>query len=82
MAKKSSTVHLEESTWKEIKDYQEENGGIGRNEAIERMLTERRLLIKMNLGISKKENDEIAITKEKNDKTTEAINSVYDDMPD
>lgn len=82
MSKKSSTVHLEESTWKEIKDYQEENGGISRNEAIERMLTERRLLIKINLGMSKKENDEIDITEEKYDKTTNAINLVYDDMPD
>lgn len=82
MAKKSSTVHLDESTWREIKDYQEENGGISRNEAIERMLTERRLLMKMNLGLAKKEIDEISVTREKDDKTTDAINSVYNDMPD
>lgn len=84
MAKKSSTVHLEQSTWDEVKEYQKENGGISRNEAIERMLTERRLLMKMNLGIvSKKESNEIAVTVKENDnKTINAINSAYDDMPD
>lgn len=49
MAKKSSTVHLEQSTWDEIEKYQKENGITGRNDAIERMLLERRLLMNLNI---------------------------------
>ncbi|MDB2122159.1 ribbon-helix-helix protein, CopG family [Clostridium paraputrificum] len=85
MSKKSSTVHLESSTWDEIDKYREE-AGCSRNEAIERMFTERRLLLKLNCipGAAK----ELAIEKEvqKNKNENEilkgAVNSTYDDMPD
>ena len=47
MAKTSSTVHLEDSTWQEIKEYQNKYK-CSRNEAIERMFVERRLLLKIS----------------------------------
>ncbi|WWU66649.1 hypothetical protein QJR26_18065 (plasmid) [Clostridium baratii] len=82
MARKSSTVHLEESTWNEIEKYQKENGGITRNEAIERMFTERRLLIKLS-GVSKEDSKKIDNkSKIEDDKTIDAINSAYEDMPE
>lgn len=85
MSKKSSTVHLESSTWDEIDKYREK-AGCSRNEAIERMFTERRLLLKLNCisGAAK----ELAIEKEVQKNETEneilkgAVNSTYDDMPD
>lgn len=82
MAKKSSTVHLELSTWDEIEQYREEYG-ITRNEAIERMFTERRLLLK-TMANSKTENkieEKKAEVKEKSAVDT-AIKNNFDDMPD
>ena len=80
MAKKSSTVHLESSTWDEIDKYKEEYGCSSRNEAIERMFTERRLLLKINCGSEEFKKAKIEI-KEDN-KLSGAINSTYYDMPD
>ena len=47
MARKSSTIHIEESFWHEISDYMETNKINSRNAAIEQMLIERRLLLKV-----------------------------------
>lgn len=58
MAKKPSTVNLEESIWNDIEHYMEENG-VNRNTAIEWMLLERRILISSN------RNDKNEIKKEK-----------------
>lgn len=81
MSKKSSTVHLESSTWDEIDKYREE-AGCSRNEAIERMFIERRLLLKLNCIPETAK--ELAIEKEvqKNEILKGAVNSTYDDMSD
>ncbi|MEG1482941.1 MAG: hypothetical protein RSA57_03980 [Cetobacterium sp.] len=55
MAKKSSTVHLEEKVWKEIEEYKTENGLSSRNDAIEQMFVERRLLLKLTQNTTKNE---------------------------
>ena len=44
MAKKASTINIEENFWKEIEDYMSIHG-INRNTAIEWMLLERRTLL-------------------------------------
>ena len=44
MAKKASTINIEENFWKEIEDYMGRHG-INRNTAIEWMLLERRTLL-------------------------------------
>lgn len=80
MPKSSSTVHLEKSTWDEIKRYQEENGGLSRNEAIERMLLERRLLLKLNLSIEKKEDHEEQ--KYDGNLSSQTVKSLFLNMPD
>ena len=59
MGKKSSTVHLENSTWQEINEYMKENDISSRNDAIERMLLERRLLLKMTINPSNISNTNI-----------------------
>lgn len=78
MAKTSSTVHLEESTWKEINEYREKYD-CSRNEAIERMFTERRLLLNMNLKEKNSDKVDPIVNREDIDI---AVGSVYDDMPD
>lgn len=45
MAKKSSTIHIEEGFWDEISSYMKENKIDSRNTAIEQMLMERRVLL-------------------------------------
>lgn len=47
MARKSSTIHIEESFWNEISGYMKENKIDSRNAAIEQMLLERRILLKV-----------------------------------
>lgn len=83
MAKRSSTVHLELSTWDEIEQYQDEYGGINRNEAIERMFTERRLLLKImtNSKIESKTEEKKEEVKE-NSAVDLAIKNNFNDMPD
>ena len=82
MAKKSSTVHLELSTWDEIEQYRNEYG-TNRNEAIERMFTERRLLLKImaNSKIESKTEEKKEEVKEKS-AVDVAIKNNFDDMPD
>lgn len=83
MAKTSSTVHLEESTWEEIKGYQDKYG-CSRNEAIERMFVERRLLLNLNSKSNSESNinKEISLDKEEKEELDAAVGSVYDDMPE
>lgn len=84
MAKTSSTVHLEESTWKEINEYQAKFG-CGRNDAIERMFVERRLLLNLNYNVNSETSKNITADKKleiKNNKLDLALDSVYEDMPD
>lgn len=82
MAKKSSTVHLELSTWDEIEQYRKEYG-ITRNEAIERMFTERRLLLKTmaNSKIESKTEEKKAEVKEKS-AVDLAIKNNFNNMPE
>lgn len=90
MAKKSSTVHLEQSTWDEIEKYQKENGITGRNDAIERMLLERRLLMNLNIRpySAQDAQNKIQPVKELKEEpeelraADEAINGSFNDMPD
>lgn len=79
MAKTSSTVHLEDSTWEEIKEYQQRYG-CTRNEAIERMFVERRVL--MNLNYNSNKNNDIKIVEIDKEELAAAVDSAYDDMPE
>jgi len=85
MAKKSSTVHLPEKVWEEIEEYQNQNGLSSRNDAIEQMFVERRLLLKLNLNnnnnIPRQEN---VITKDNSldDGVSSALSAAYADMPE
>ncbi|MDO5836930.1 MAG: hypothetical protein Q4P17_10500 [Methanobacterium sp.] len=84
MAKRSSTVHLEESTWNEIEEYRKKFG-CNRNEAIERMFVERRIILNIN---NRNINDNIPIIEKikseekKDDDISKAMDSVYNEMPD
>lgn len=86
MAKKSSTVHLEESTWREIDEYKDKNGCSSRNDAIERMFTERRLLLNLNYSRNgSQDENEVSCDKEEDNEysqTDQAIESAFSDMPD
>ncbi|WP_462427214.1 hypothetical protein [Fusobacterium varium] len=79
MAKTSSTVHLEDSTWEEIKEYQDKYG-CSRNEAIERMFVERRVL--MNLNYNSNKNNDTKIVEIDKEELAAAVDSAYDDMPE
>lgn len=83
MAKKSSTVHLSEKVWEEIEEYQKQNGLSSRNDAIEHMFVERRLLLKLSINntIPKKE-ETISVDNETNDKLDNALSSAYGEMPE
>ena len=59
MARKSSTIHIEESFWDDISRYMEENKINSRNTAIEQMLIERRMLLKL-FNINQHQNSELA----------------------
>lgn len=76
--KTSSTVHLEDSTWKEINDYAELYG-CSRNEAIERMFTERRLLISMNEKTANNTHDSET---QNDDIVSNSIKNTFANMPD
>lgn len=78
MAKTSSTVHLEDSTWEEIKEYQQQYG-CTRNEAIERMFVERRVLMNLNYNSNKNNDTKVEIDKEE---LAAAVDSAYEDMPE
>lgn len=79
MAKTSSTVHLEDSTWQEIKEYQNKYK-CSRNEAIERMFVERRLLLKISCKptteVPKKFEEKVQ------DNLDEVLKDIYSDMPE
>lgn len=84
MAKTSSTVHLENSTWEEIDKYRKQYG-CGRNEAIERMFVERRILINLGnkqlSGIEENKKEEIsADIVEDKEMIDIALDAVYSDM--
>lgn len=79
MAKISSTVHLEDSTWQEIKEYQNKYK-CSRNEAIERMFVERRLLLKISCK-SATEAPKKFEEKVKDDLDA-VLDDIYSDMPE
>ena len=86
MAKKASTINIEENFWKEIEDYMSVHG-INRNTAIEWMLLERRTLLNsMNKNVrrevSKNSNvdKQPAIKEEPDDFLNDAIDDVFADM--
>lgn len=81
MAKKSSTIHLDLSTWDEIKEYQDKYG-CSRNDAIERMFVERRLLVNMNESRSTATQIKKEPKQEIDSKLKGAVNDTYNDMPE
>lgn len=78
--KRTTSFHLESDILKEISDYQQEYRLSSKNIALERMLLERRYLMKINLS----ENVEIMPVKVENKKTfiESSLESVLEDMPD
>ncbi|MBQ8992888.1 MAG: hypothetical protein IJ085_01970 [Turicibacter sp.] len=80
MAKKASTINIEENFWKEIEDYMSIHG-INRNTAIEWMLLERRTLLNSMNTQSKKEMPKIS-NEQKQPKTTEEVDDFLDDAID
>ena len=86
MAKKASTINIEENFWKEIEDYMSIHS-INRNTAIEWMLLERRTLLNsMNTNVrrevSKNSNvvKQPTIKEEPDDFLNDAIDDVFADM--
>lgn len=88
MAKKSSTVHLEQSTWDEIAQYQKEYDISSRNDAIERMMVERRVLLGIRSHIAPAKNEEFKSDNIKNNANEdfglldEAIFNSDEEMPE
>ncbi|MBQ1785190.1 MAG: hypothetical protein II005_00450 [Turicibacter sp.] len=82
MAKKASTINIEENFWKEIEDYMSIHG-INRNTAIEWMLLERRTLLNSMNTQSKKEMPKVS-NEQKQSKTTQEeddfLNDTIDDV--
>lgn len=78
--KRTTSFHLESDILKEISDYQQEYRLSSKNIALERMLLERRYLMKINLS----ENVEIMPVKVENKKTfiESSLESILDNMPD
>ena len=78
--KRTTSFHLESDILKEISDYQQEYRLSSRNVALERMLLERRYLMKMNSS----ENVETMPLKAENKKIfiESSLESVLDHMPD
>lgn len=78
--KRTTSFHLESDILKEISDYQQEYRLSSKNIALERMLLERRYLMKINLS----ENVETMPVKVENKKTfiESSLESVLDNMPD
>ena len=80
MAKKASTINIEENFWKEIEDYMSIHG-INRNTAIEWMLLERRTLLNSMNTQPKTEAPKIS-NERKQPKTTEEVDDFLDDAID
>ena len=81
MAKKASTINIEENFWKEIEDYMGHHG-INRNTAIEWMLLERRTLLNsINTQPTKMETPKI-LNEQKQPKTTEKEDDFLDNAID
>lgn len=86
MAKKSSTIHIENCFWDLIEDYQKSNDMNSRNTAIECILSEYKALknLSSNSLITKEKNDkqynELAI--DKRDPMDDKLSQMEDDMPD
>ena len=78
--KRTTSFHLESDILKEISDYQQEYRLSSKNIALERMLLERRYLMKINLS----ENVETMPVKEENKKIfiESSLESILDHMPD
>ncbi len=78
--KRTTSFHLESDILKEISDYQQEYRLSSKNIALERMLLERRYLMKINLS----ENVETMPVRAENKKTfiESSLESVLENMPD
>ena len=77
MAKKASTINIEENFWKEIEDYMSIHG-INRNTAIEWMLLERRTLLNSMNTQPKVEVPKIS-NEQKQSKTTQEEDEIHND---
>ena len=82
MAKKSSTIHIENCFWDLIDEYKNENNMSSRNTAIECILSEykalkgTRQILKVDKDITKNEK------KQDNSELFKKIKQMEDDMPD
>ena len=84
MAKKASTINIEENFWKEIEDYMGIHG-INRNTAIEWMLLERRTLLNsMNtqpkVEVPKISNEQPKTTQEEDVFLNDTIDDVFGEL--
>ena len=82
MAKKSSTIHIENCFWDLIDEYKNENNMSSRNTAIECILSEYKALkgIKQVAKVDRDTN--VNEDKQKNDEIVEKIMQMENDMPD
>lgn len=89
MAKKTSSVHIEEYFWSLIEEYQNSKGIQSRNTALENILTEWNILKKLNLTpntnneIKTKDSnidDNNEIKSKKDDGLDSVINNIYSGM--
>jgi hypothetical protein len=87
--KKSSSVNLEESTWKEINNYQNKFDLSSRNDALERIIQEWKMLwlfFNKDVVVSAPQNDNNKeLLKEEqlyNDAMSNSISDVLNNMPD
>jgi hypothetical protein len=85
MARKSSTIHIEETFWNDIAEYMKENNIVSRNTAIEQMLMERRIILKMmnpqpNPTPRVKVQEQHTTEVESTDLTGDVINGLIDEL--
>lgn len=86
MAKKSSTIHVEEFVWKEIENIQKNQNITSRNTAIEYLVAEYRGLKKQSGKLEAIVYDNKGSVEKQVEKTIDPLakklNTMEDDMPD
>ncbi len=86
--KKSTSVNLEESTWKEINDYKDKLDLSSRNDALERMIQEWKMLwlfFNKDVVVSSPQNNnnkEICKEEQCNSAISNSITDAFNNMPD
>lgn len=86
--KKTTSFHLEQSTIDEIEAYKSKFGLSSRNEALEKMLVERRIILAFQSGEAssyiapQKEVAKEKITVKEDDNLSKSVKNSYSNMPD